>query len=152
FPLLGSIVTLCGNVNQVGFNGDVVLAGESYNDTLFGGPGNDILIGDNGVVVQVKTLIPIDTRALLSDGTTFPPTGGVAAPALIAPTVVPRIGILGNITQTAVGGNVSLNGAAGDNILDGATGDDILIGNNGVVVQLAVLAVSAAPMAQQVSV
>jgi Ca2+-binding RTX toxin-like protein len=145
FPLLGSIVTRCGDSDQTGYNGDVVVAGESNNDTIFGGAGDDVAIGDNGIALRFQVVIPIDTVALLSTGRAFPGGGLFNGDALtpqriLAPFVVPRVGMVGSLTQTGIRGNVWLNGAGADNVIDGDVGDDTLIGNNGVVVQLSVLA------------
>jgi Ca2+-binding RTX toxin-like protein len=146
FPLLGSIVTVCGDINQTGYNGDIVLAGQSFNDTLIDGNGKDIDIGDNGVVVLVRTIIPIDSVALLSTGRAFPGGalfgGDALTPQLLPPLfVIPRIGVLGALNQTAVRGNVWLDGEGADNSLTAGNGDDVLVGNNAVVVQLSVQAV-----------
>ncbi len=101
-PSFGGNDTLVGGVNI----GNILIGG-SGNDSIQGGIGSDIILGDNGVVVGADGTS--DANAIFS---TDPVNGG-------------------NDTILGGAGNDSILGGTGNDTIQGSNGTDLIIGDSG---------------------
>src|SRR5262249_38087851 len=128
-----------------GIQGNVSLNGAGADNVLDGDAGNDVLIGNNGVVVGLAVLAlavapSVTNTAIVSESGSGAPGGGlvsVESTRVTPPLVVTSlIGVLGNVQQTGVAGRVSIVGGGGRDSIAASAGDDILAGDNALVVVL----------------
>ena len=109
--------------------GDDTLTGSDGADTILGGPGLDVISGNNGN----DTLMGGDDADMISGGNGNDVIDGNAGNDTAFGESGDDFvsGSFGNDMLTGDDGNDTLNGGFGDDLLNGMSGDDSLLGSNG---------------------
>ena len=114
-----------GDDNLIGTNGNDLMFGFQGNDTLFGGHGNDTIYGDSSPIYSVRT-------AALN----VTPYDDIPEPRPFHDSINGgsgndmAFGMQGNDTVNGDAGNDSLSGGVGSDNLSGGVGNDLILGDS----------------------
>jgi Ca2+-binding RTX toxin-like protein len=114
-----------GDDNDQIVGGNYSLVGDNSGDTIDGGGGNDLILGDSGTTNPLNTSSPVGGNDTIQGGLGNDTIYAMAGNDFVG-------GGAGNDVLVLGGGNDIANGDSGDDSLTGGSGDDFMAGSAGI--------------------